>query len=101
MITYIGAVKFASRLNGVSLKQREKFYHLQNLNNRSNEEEIIDSRICKHNSVMRSLPCLVIGKPKQSKKAKLFVFNAIFFPTLACGRVMGNSGKGNPKLKLA
>ena len=74
------------QVNGVTLKQVEKFKYLGvafTSDGRQNEE--LDTRIGKACAVMRALHYSVVMKRELSKKAKLSFFKAVFVPILTCG----------------
>ena len=74
------------QVNGATLKQVEKFKYLWvafTSDGRQNEE--FDTRIGKASAVMRALHYSVVMKRELSKKVKLSIFKAVFFPILTYG----------------
>ena len=74
------------QVDGVSLKQVEKFKYLGvAFTSDGRQDEEIDNRIGKASAVMRALHYSVVMKRELSKKAKLSVFRSIFVPILTYG----------------
>ena len=75
------------QVNGVTLKQVEKFKYLAGVAFTSDgrQDEELDTRIGKASAVMRALHYSVVMKREMSKKAKLSIFKAVFVPILTYG----------------
>ena len=74
------------QVNGVTLKQVEKFKYLRvAFTSDGRQDEELDTRISKAGTVMRALHCSVVMKRELSKKAKLSVFETVFVPILTYG----------------
>ena len=73
-------------VNGVTLKQVEKFKYLGvAFTSDGRQDEELHTRVGKASAVMRALHYSVVMKRELSKKAKLSVFKAVFVPILTYG----------------
>ena len=73
-------------MNGVTLKQLEKFKYLGvAFTSDGRQDEELDTRIGKASAVMRALHYSVPIKRELSKKAKLSIFKAVFVPIFIYG----------------
>ena len=74
------------QVNGVTLKQVEKFKYLGvAFTSDGRQDEELNTRIGKASAVMRALHNSVVMKRELSKKAKLSIFKAVFVPILTYG----------------
>ena len=74
------------QVNGVTLKQVEKFKYLGvALTSDGRQDEELDTRISKASAVMRALHHSVVMKRELPKKARLSIFKAVFVPILTYG----------------
>ena len=79
-------VKCSLQVDGVPLKQVEKFKYLGvTFTSDGRQDDEIDIRSGKASAVMRALHYSVVMKRELSKKAKLSVFRSIFVPILTYG----------------
>ena len=71
------------QVNGVTLKQVEKFKYLGvAFTSDGRQDEELNTRIGKASTVKRALHYSVVMKRELSKKAKLSIFEAVFIPIL-------------------
>ena len=74
------------QVNGATLKQVERFKYLGvAFTSDGRQDEELDAQIAKTSAVMRALHYSVVMKRELSKKAKLSIFKAVFFPILTYG----------------
>ena len=73
-------------MNGATLKQVEKFKYLGVAFTSDGRQDVeLDTQIVKASAVMRAFHHSVVVKRELSKKTKLSIFKAVFFPILTYG----------------